>query len=341
MGFVERSAAERSTALAAAASADEALPWRERAERLARAPLPRLASIVDDGVHAVEKAFITAALLAMTATVSLDIVDRSFSSPESKIGTKLASLLGLFFELGSGAAAFLNDWVGPAILAAVTFAAGIILSASIQRKRERPWSWGLGAGAGVGLLVAGYAFARFVVDVPSRWVCLTLLLASVAGYAFVAARHRRWSGVAVAGALGALGLILCPKLPSKYIWSQELSLILLAWVAFLGGSLATREGKHIFVEALAKAVPRPAVPWTSAAGLGVTAAFCGYIVILAVNQIVTVDLPGGEVRPSTRLPAWTITAAAATAFSLMALRFGAATVDHLVNPRPPEKKELL
>jgi C4-dicarboxylate transporter DctQ subunit len=180
--------------------------------------------------------------------------------------------------------------------------------------------------------------AGFVVE-RSAWVCASLLFLGMSG----AMTHRLLLGetsvaffLLVFGLLGARG---CMVLRENFIWSQELSLILLAWLAFLGGSMATREKKHIIVDALSKLVPPSLGPWARALGMLVTTVFCGYIAALAFFHVFgdLGDFTSGERRPSTGIPAWTITLSMVVAFGLMTVRFGAQTLEAILHPTVPER----
>ena len=50
------------------------------------------------------------------------------------------------------------------------------------------------------------------------------------------------------------------------------------------------------------------------------------------------DYNSGELRPSTRMPAWTIILSAVVAFGLMTVRFGAQTCAAFRNPQVPERE---
>jgi TRAP-type C4-dicarboxylate transport system permease small subunit len=303
----------------------------------------RAAAAVDAGVHAVERVAITAALLAMTATVTLDIAFRAFKSPRSQIADKLEAVIGwIAGPVGEGLSAALHGWVAPGLIALATFGCGWAALAAARHARGQTTPRILGAGAGLATLALGWGFVQALVRLESRWVCLGLLALGCLAYAVYALRNRQWGGLLVVLALGGLGGWGCTFLRQDYIWSQELSLILLAWVAFLGGSMATRTKQHIVVDALARAVPKPVQPWTRALGLLATTLACAFVVVLAYEHIFGPrgDWASGELRPATGIPAWTITMAALVSFALMALRFGAQTVDAFLHPRPPEQRQI-
>jgi TRAP-type C4-dicarboxylate transport system permease small subunit len=164
-----------------------------------------------------------------------------------------------------------------------------------------------------------------------------------------ATEQSRWD-VILACLIGVGGWYGCAVLPPEtvtggmklgYVWSQELSLILLAWVAFIGASMATRAGRHIQVDALSKILPASLRPWTRALGLLVSALFCAYLTYLAYEHLFSKpagDYWTGEIRPATRLPAWIIILSALVSFGLMTARFGALCVDAFIDRKIPEQE---
>ncbi|MEE2789501.1 MAG: TRAP transporter small permease subunit, partial [Myxococcota bacterium] len=264
---------------------------------------------LDQGVFNTEKALVALASLIMTATVSLDIIQRAFARPESKLGEKLLALCALFGTDDSASnQALFADYVSPFILSLVTIFAGWAAYGAFRRQRglESSKRGGLIAG-GLGLIVT-YGLVQVILTCPSRWVCFGLLVAGalawcrgsmsllgarrvgvIMGLAVTAALLPALTGIGLLGALSFLvlfgwcvhtdvrlwspvlavtivwaGWYGCAQLPTDivtggmqlgYVWSQELALILLAWVAFIGASMATRAGRHIQVDALSKILP--------------------------------------------------------------------------------------
>lgn len=313
----------------------------------ADAPVPPpsgLAGLVrrlDDGVLRVEQLLVTLAALVMTTTVTLDIVYRAFASTESILARKLLTVVSLFgVDKTEKNYQFLRDYGTPALLGSVVFLTGWAVYVSARRHADRPRSVGAGLVAGLGAIALAWGLVAFIKEVPSRWVCLTFLVLGCVGFALYAIRKGDLVGAGLTLVIGGLGGWLCTRLPEQYIWSQELSLILLAWLAFLGGSMATRAEKHIQVDALGKLVPGPLRPWARALGLAVTTAFCVYMTMLCYEQVFGPkgDYLSGETRPSTGLPAWTIVMAALTAFVLMSLRFLGRTIDAFLHPRMPQQE---
>lgn len=291
---------------------------------------------LDAALYRAEQALVTVASVAMTVTVFLDIVYRAFRSEESQIATRIVAVLGWFgVEVGDGARALLEGFVAPGILVALAFASGWGVAASTRRREGKPTSPQRGALWGAVAVVASWGFIQILLHVPSRWVCFGLLEIGCVAWAVTAWRGGSKGMLAVIVPLAALGGYGCTLLRKDYIWSQELSLILLAWVAFLGASMATRDRRHIIVDALGRATPAALAPWTRAIGLGITTLFCAYLTVLAYHHVFGEfgDLASGETRPATGIPAWAITVPFIIAFGTITLRFAASTVDAIRNPR--------
>lgn len=293
---------------------------------------------VDGFVFRIEQTLVTLAALTMTTTVFLDVVYRSFATPESQFAAKLKTMLGW---VGLDVAYEpLRDYATPVALIILAFIAGWAVFASARRRDERDAPLGLGIGAGIAGVALSYGFVQFVVQVPSKWACVIMLVASCIGVAYSQLRTGDRAGVGLTALTAVLGVWGCTQLPQGYIWSRELSLILLAWLAFLGGSMATRVDKHIMVDAAAKVIPKGLRPWTRALGLLATTVFCAYFLLLSWKY--TFGTGGaftmGEKRPATQIPAWTITCGVVVAFTLMTLRFGAQALDAFLNPRVVERE---
>ena len=350
---------------------------------------------LDDGIFRTEKALVALASLVMTATVSLDIIQRAFARPDSKLGDKLlafSSLVGV--EQSSTNQAFFAQYVSPLVLGIVTIFAGWAAYGSLRRQMGRPVSKGTGLFVGCVGLGLAYGCVRVILVCPSRWMCFGLLtlgaltwcvqsirilgttkvlaalacallstvlatvsnLAVLGGLCYLAVfvwcvktDIRLWSPVLAVMIVWA-GWFGCAQLPPDtvtggmqlgYVWSQELALILLAWVAFIGASMATRAGRHIQVDALSKVLPANLRPWTRAIGLGVSALFCAYLTALAYDHLFSQpagDYWTGEVRPATKLPAWIIILSALVSFGLMTLRFSVMCVDAFIDRRDVEQE---
>ena len=301
-----------------------------------RGPLVAFFGDLDEAVYSVERTFVTLAGLVMTTTVTLDIIYRAFASDRSQLATMLAGVIGRFGDPASeNTRNALDQFVAPAILTVGTFAAGWGLLAAARHHRGETTSRFVGAIAGLAMLGTSYGFIQILLHVPSRWVCMGLWLGGSGIFLVYAARRRHWRAAAITSIFAPFGAWGTSHAPQDYIWSQELSLILLAWMAFIGASMATKTRKHIIVDALARAIPSKLAPWSRALGLLATMLFCVYVAALAYEHVFgpTGDIASGEIRPATGIPGWVISLSVFTSFVLMSVRFLASTIDAFVRPR--------
>ena len=297
-------------------------------------------SWVDDAVFRVEKTLVTAAAVVMTVTVSLDILHRFVVADESRVANILLGLVGASGGESSALASAIIDWIAPLVTGVLLFAGGAGLAAAMRPRDQGPASRKFIFISGALAILLSFAVVWVMTELSSQTVCVGLVIAG-AGATLVDALRRGAHGQAVLlGVMGAGGTWAALQVRQDYIWSQELSLILLSWMAFLGGSMATRLQKHISVDALSKLIPSSLAPWARAIGLLVTTGFCVYVSALSFEHVFDPefgDFYSGEIRPSTGMPSWTITLPVLLAFALMTLRFGAATVDAFRNPRVVER----
>ncbi len=295
---------------------------------------------IDAAVFRIEKALVAFASLVMTATVALDIVHRSFESPESQLASKLGSILAIIGVPKTDTShAWLRDYGSPLILMSLTFLSGWAIYLAGRRRHNLPSKISHGLLCGGGLVLTSWLFVQYILYVPSQWVCFSLLIVGCGAWFTTALRTGNKLDTVVSLVLACGGYFACHALPPAYIWSQELSLILLAWVAFLGASMATRAGRHIQVDALSKLLPFRFRPYGRAVGLALTTIFCAYLTALAYHHVFGAngDFSSGELRPATRLPAWVIILSAVVSFGLMTCRFAGLAWDAFVHPAAPEQ----
>lgn len=146
----------------------------------------------------------------------------------------------------------------------------------------------------------------------------------------------RWPSATRAKRLGAglaafvvlSGVIaLIHAAPNGFGWSQRLSLALLLWVGFLGGSMATKQGLHIAVDAVRRVVPARLKRSFEVAGGVVTVALSAFLTWLGVlyahanwTDWVESEHQAG-VFESLPIPYWTASMPIAIGFGLMTARF--------------------
>lgn len=270
----------------------------------------------------------------------------------SLIGVPLVLSLGLVLHPGFGAA-----WL--ALLAVV----GPAIYALVRRGAPRAYYGTLddllyeGERAIVAVSLVVMAFGVFM-DVVWRtshsmsgstgWGFLVGLFV----LAMMGAATARWEGGTVpkrvvAGLVGFAAMIglgaLIHAAPNGFGWSQRLALVLILWVGLLGGSMATKEGRHIAVDAVKRLLPTQLRrPFEVVAG-SVTVALCVFLAVLGVlyaraNYVEWVESEHtAAIFESLPIPYWTATLPIPIGFGLMAARFfgivlyGAKEVDLLTS----------
>ena len=115
--------------------------------------------------------------------------------------------------------------------------------------------------------------------------------------------------------------------PNGFGWSQTLALVLLVWVGLLGTSMATKEGRHIAVDAVRRVLPdRLKRPFEITAGL-VTVALSTFLTVLSVlycrqNWVDWIEAEGRSfIFESIAIPYWLATLPIPIGFGLTAARF--------------------
>ena len=278
---------------------------------------------LDVFVFRCETVLVTVAALIMTSTVCLDIFSRLLRSQQSFEFAWVMSGFGLFSDAPSS----LESSILP-VIALLTIP--LLLGSSSYSAQHRGED-GLRARALIHGLwwTLGVIFSSiFICQAPSRVVCFALSIG--VGGALI---YKRVGSPLFIGILSALLSWGAWQLPQGYIWSQELSLILLAWVAFLGASMATHEHKHIKVSAFAKLIPTSLRGHAESIGLILTGLFAAYLAISLFGSVFGArgSYVSGETRPSTGLPAWIILFAGVVAFTTVTARSLAYGVHGLLN----------
>jgi TRAP-type C4-dicarboxylate transport system permease small subunit len=191
---------------------------------------------------------------------------------------------------------------------------------------------------------------------PAVFGTLMLLLTVFAVHAARTTRCERHKAPPPTAAMSAgwgialfLGLTAAVKalvflFPTGIAGAQRFALGFFVWAGFLGASIATRQKRHIVVDAVKKKLDAVVYPWFSALGAIFTASFTLLLTWLSVHKL------AGEIHEwssndgvgmfeSLPLPTWIVTLALPVTFSLIALRFLAQGMgDLLYGPvlNPPE-----
>ncbi len=110
-------------------------------------------------------------------------------------------------------------------------------------------------------------------------------------------------------------------------WTDQALRLLVLWVAFLGAVAASREGKHIHIDAVARWLPGRARAWTGALTDLFTLAVCLALAWESLRYLLkswdTRELAFGV------LPVWLASSILPLAFALIALRYGLRLLHHV------------
>ncbi len=143
---------------------------------------------------------------------------------------------------------------------------------------------------------------------------------------------RRAAGGLAVYALMALACFAVYSAPNGFGWSQTLAMVLLLWVGMIGSSMATREGRHIAVDAVKRIVPdRLQRLFEITAGV-ITVVLSAFLTTLAVLYCRKnwIDWSGSGGRSflfeSIPIPYWVATLPIPIGFGLTSARFLAVTI---------------
>ncbi|MEZ4268243.1 MAG: TRAP transporter small permease [Myxococcota bacterium] len=288
-------------------------------------PLARLDALT----YAIERGLITGALLLMTLTYFLQIMHREMRAQVNAFD-RLALRMHGFGSVGEATPEVLAQVTGretPVVLAIIAF----VMALLALRTRARvgldpdapspPGSWPKRIGLALLLVLLVWGFLELVAVTPSRWMCLGSL-AILTGASLVRALRTGAYVGAASVVLGAapVAWFFATHVEEQYLWSVELSSVLLMYVGFLGASMATRERKHIRVDAVRKKMPPRHLPLYNAVGGLMTIIFCVFLGGLALHFLLSKIEHGGTMQAS-GLPEWVISLPIAVALGVMVVRF--------------------
>ena len=104
-----------------------------------------------------------------------------------------------------------------------------------------------------------------------------------------------------------------------WFWADPLLRHLVLWSSFLGALVATRQDRHVRIDAVLRLVPQRWRPRVAALGDLVAAALCGTLAPIALRFVLDERTYGGEALPG--VPAWVAQLVFPIVFAGMALRF--------------------
>lgn len=129
--------------------------------------------------------------------------------------------------------------------------------------------------------------------------------------------------------LGMLQLVLRNLFASGLFWADPVLRHLVLWLAFLGASLATRERRHLSMDALARALPAACQPWLVRL-THLTAMLVCLLLMSAAWRFVLEEYRAGTVLVP-GVATWLAGSIMPCAFLIMAWRFALHVLD---GPRP-------
>ena len=104
------------------------------------------------------------------------------------------------------------------------------------------------------------------------------------------------------------------------LWGDPLLRHMLLWVALLGATMATKEGKHINIDVISKLFPDRGKAAIQALTNLFSAVICVFL-IQASLKFIRDEFQAGALA-FLKVPTWTVTLIFPVAFGLIALRFG-------------------
>lgn len=135
--------------------------------------------------------------------------------------------------------------------------------------------------------------------------------------------------------LGLLQIVLRNLLASGLFWADGLLRHIVLWLGFLGASLATRERRHLSIDALMRALPVRGRPWLTLLTELVAAMICALLTRDALT-LVRYEYTAGTVLAS-GVATWLAQSIIPLGFFTMTLRFtlrALATLLQIVRGQP-------
>lgn len=136
-------------------------------------------------------------------------------------------------------------------------------------------------------------------------------------------------------ALAAAQIVLRNFMDTSIQGADQMLRLLVLWVAFLGAVAASREGKHIHVDAISRWLPGRIKPGVVALTDFFTLVVCLVLTWQALRFIHSARISGEMAFGS--LPVWIAALILPLAFTLIALRYGLRFVHHVRQARGREE----
>lgn len=263
---------------------------------------------VNDGVYAVERWIVVVTSIFMAIIVFFDVVARRYSSAESRLVEKIGSWTGMDPE-GSTYAA-LQD-ASSIIVWALTF--GLVYF-GIRSASRRPLFQVVDKDPNEEPIETKKALALSAGILVACWLGLRLMFGNGEAQTIIECPESyTWD---------------CGIFPHGVAdWAQPLALVCTLWLGFLGASMATRDHRHLKVEALQRFMPEKAQRVVGLISSLITAGFCIFMAVLAWRYVgymhedyVAADGLGG-LHDGIELPRYQTFLIVPVAYLVMALRF--------------------
>jgi len=286
---------------------------------------------IDHFVHQLEGGVVAGALLVMALTYVLKIIDRDMRAKTTAFDKFFLSLAGhpIEAEAPPEVVESITGFWSPLILGVSCYLLCVLAFRTRDRfgpldgepvtvDAARRRSWWVKA-----LLATGAIFLslKIVEWVPPKYLCTVAMLVMMIPALRHGVKKKEWggfTGVLVGG--GWLVWFFLTQAGDNYTWNDKLSLVLLMYVGFFGASMATKEGRHIKVDAFRKIVPQKRLHLYNAIGNTVTLLFVVFLLILAYRYNEQIGL--ANVIEGLNLGYWLITMPIAISLLVMAFRFG-------------------
>ncbi|HEX9973577.1 MAG TPA: TRAP transporter small permease [bacterium] len=127
--------------------------------------------------------------------------------------------------------------------------------------------------------------------------------------------------------LAFLQVILRNFFSTSILWGDTFLRHLVLWVGFIGASLATKESRHINIDALSRLLPKPAKKATTIIINLFAAAVCFFLMRASITFLKSEQASGSTLFAE--IPVWIFQIIIAIGFGLMMLRFFIHAVENI------------
>ena len=289
---------------------------------------------LDRAFYRFEGAVVAGALLVMALTYVLKIIDRDMRANTTAFDKFFMKLAGhpVEAEAPPELVASITGFWSPLVLTLSCYLLCVLAfrtrdrlgpdgsrqQATVDAAQRRSW-WvkALGATAAI------YLSLKIVQWVSPQYLCTLAMLAMMVPALVMTWTTRDWGtlvGVAVGG--GWLVWFFLSQAGTDYTWNDKLSLVLLMYVGFFGASMATRDGRHLKIDAIRKAIKGSWLYLYNAIGNTLTALFTTFLLVLAWRY--NSDIGITSKVEGLDLGYWLITMPIAISLFVMTLRFAGA-----------------